>query len=320
MLSLFKKKEKQVVSVREAFDLWDILKMMYSATERFNTYKNDAHDKDLKVLIDLILNPMKKQIETLENELLKYSIPAPDRNSKAINFPNNSQAITDEFIAGELFICIQEKTENLLRAFRTSITNDSVRALFENIALDSINKTDKIIQYLKLKGWIDTPPLYNNIPPNITEKVATMEIANLWDHLTFRYDNRNTTEILHSYANDQDFKLTLDLGLRTLEEQIKILEKEVDYFGIPLPKRPGKITMKPEKTEILHDDHMFRTLLAGLQGATIMHAQTLKECTFNNRIRKIFKVLLEEELNLLDKYFKFGKLKGWFHPTPQYGS
>lgn len=200
-----------------------------------------------------------------------------------------------------------------------SVTNDSVRGLFKKVAMEKINSMDKIVQYLKVKGWIGTPPLYKNVPQNVNEMVTTIDVANLWDHLTYRYDNVHTTEVMLHYARDLDFKLTLGMGLKTLTEQVDMLEKELEYFAIPLPKRPGKVTMTPSNTEILNDDHMYRTLLIGLQGAAQLHVQPLKECTFNDRTRGIFKKLLIDEINCIDKYYKFGKLKGWFHPIPVYG-
>jgi len=50
----------------------------------------------------------------------------------------------------------------------------------------------------------------------------------------------------------------------------------------------------------------------------MVHAQTLKECIFNDRVRGIFKQLLIDELNYIDNYYKFGKMKGWFHEIPMY--
>jgi len=150
-------------------------------------------------------------------------------------------------------------------------------------------------------------------------KSTTIEVGNLWDHLAFRYDNIYTTEVMRSHAHDADFILTLEMGLKLLEGQVEMLEKELQYFGIALPVRPGKATMTPGSTEIISDDHMYRTLLSGLQGAAILHIQPLKQCTFNDRIRGLFKKLLLDEIDLIDRYYKFGKLKGWLHPAPLYG-
>jgi len=151
-----------------------------------------------------------------------------------------------------------------------------------------------------------------------------VEIYHLWHHLTYRYDNMNTTEItteiIKLFTYDGDYKVTLELGLVTLRKQIGMLEKELTYFGIPLPNAPGILTFTPGNTEILKDDHMFRTLLDRLQGAALIHLEPLKECTYNDRIRGIFKNLFVEELQIIDNLYKYGKIKGWFHPIPMYGA
>ena len=312
-------KRQQMVDVHEAFYLWDVLKSKYSALESLKIYKNDTHDLDLKKIIDLVIRKLEKNVKIFENELKKYSIQAPDRNRMFVNIPQNTQAVTDEYLASQLFLFFQEEIEHFLKAYRSCITNDNVRALIKDMALDKINELDSIVCYLRFKGWISTPPVYKNVPKNVTEEITTIEIGNLWDHLTYRYDNVHTTQVIRSYARDADFIFSLDMGLKILEKQVEILEKELQFFGVPLPKRPGKVTMTPSSTEILFDDHMYRTLLHGIQGAAILHIQPLKQCTFNERIRGIFKKLLLEEVGLIDRYFKYGKLKGWLHPAPLNG-
>jgi hypothetical protein len=99
-----------------------------------------------------------------------------------------------------------------------------------------------------------------------------------------------------------------------------MLEKELQYFGIPIPNAPGEVTITPDNTEMLNDDHMFRTLIDGMQGALIIHIQPLKECSLNDRVRGIFKKLLLEELDVIDDLYKYGKIKGWFHSVPTYSS
>lgn len=92
------------------------------------------------------------------------------------------------------------------------------------------------------------------------------------------------------------------------------------YFGIPMPNKPSGITTSDYNTELLEDDYMFRIILIGIQGASMMHAQAVKQCTYNDRIRNTFKKLLLEEISLQDRFIKFGKTKGWLNPVPTYRS
>ncbi len=186
--------------------------------------------------------------------------------------------------------------------------------------LKTIAEEGKFLKYIKAKGWVETPPLYRGTPPGITERLSSVEAAGLWDHLTLRYDNIKTTEVSFSFAYDGDFKATLNGGLKTLKNQANTLEKELDRFGIPLPKRSGTVSASPSNTDILSDDHLYRTMLIGLRAAGMLHAQTIKESTFNDRVRSIFKKMLVDEIMYTDNYYKFGKLKGWLNQAPLYGS
>lgn len=104
----------------------------------------------------------------------------------------------------------------------------------------------------------------------------------------------------------------------SLKEQIAMLEKELLYFGLLMPKPHAKVWVAVENTEFLDEDYIYRHLLIGMQGASIMHAQAYKQCVTNDRIRKIFKQLLLEEVNIINKLIQFGKLKVWLHVAPRY--
>lgn len=49
-----------------------------------------------------------------------------------------------------------------------------------------------------------------------------------------------------------------------------------------------------------------------------MHAQALKQCVTNDRIRKIFRQLVLEEINIGNRLIVYGKIKGWLNEPPQY--
>lgn len=121
------------------------------------------------------------------------------------------------------------------------------------------------------------------------------------------------------FVYDGDFKLLLKVGLQgPLKHQTAMLEKELEHFGIPLPQRLSNVVVPPKNTELLKDEFIYKEIATGIHGAAIMHAQALKQCTTNDRVRGIFERLLLSEVGLLDKLIKFGKVKGWLNPTPQY--
>ena len=309
----------QLLNAAEAHNVWDLLRSNYMAAELIKLWENYANDKDFKLIIGVFIKDIEQQIELLEKELKKYGIKGPDKNRKYINTAANSEALKDEDVAQEFFIYAQENIEMMLRGVRTSTDNDGIRKLILKFTLESMTRIDNIIKYLKTKGWIETPPLYNQVPDNVKEKLGAGEAFHLWDHLTYRYDNISQTEIYYAFAKDLEFKLMIKSGLQnSLKKQAELLEKELNYFGIQLPKRPKDYNIPTDETELLNDDHMFRMILLGIQGAAIFHAQALKQCTVNDRVRAIFKELLFDEIKYNDKMIKFGKVKGWLNPVPQF--
>lgn len=312
------KKQQQLVDVRETFNLWDILKSKYDIAEFLSVNYRFAHDLDLKAYITDYLQDIEKNIKILERLLTKYSIQGPSQGRISVNWAGNSEPTRDEMIALQMMIYIQEHIENLLRATRTSVTNDSIRLTLTRILKRSIKNSDRIYKYLKMKGWIETPPIYPNTAPDQIEKISCASVAHLWDHLTYRYDTIRRTKTYLALIKDGDFKILLERGIAELNAQVNILEDQCRKFGITPPKRPPKVIVTPENSEIFTDDQIYRAILEGLQSAGMMHAEALKQCTTNDSIRQLFQSMLLGEIDFYHNFIKYGKVKGWLHPVPAY--
>ena len=310
--------KQKLVDVREAFNLWDMLKSKYTIIERLETNGEFLHDKDLKMIIDSYVKTLNNNKKILEDLLRTYQLPGPDQGRCSVHWAGNSEPIRDEFIAREALIFIQEHIENMLRTSRTSVTNDNVREVVTKMLKETLEKAEGIYGYLKLKGWIDTPPLYPNIPSHQKEKISCAAASHLWDHITLRYDNLRETKVYHSMANDGEFKAIIKRGIDQLNKQTNLLEDECKKFGITLPKRPAEVIIPPGSSEIYGDDQMYKDIFKGLQGAGILHTEALKQITYNDRVRKIFKDFLDEEIDFYNNFVKYGKMKGWLHPVPAY--
>lgn len=302
----------------EAFNLWDILNSKYHEIERLEILQHFVHDTDLKLIIKYIVQELNENVSILKKIMSKYKVIAPGENRIIGPPPCNIEMYTDEFIAGEILLYIQEHIENLLRLLRTSMTNDDIRTTISKMAKETINQEPKIVSYMAAKGWIKMCPRYNNVPATVTENISAAEAYHLWDHLCYRYDNIQQTRTLSGFVHDIDFKLVLEEGIRTLTSQMEMLEKEIKRFGIVAPKKPPDVTIYNDQKYLFDDDHIYRTILIGLQGASVLHAQSFKQCTLNARVKDIFRRLLMAEIDLLGRYIKFGKLKGWLNPSPSY--
>ncbi len=312
------KEKKELVDVREVFNIWDILKSKYDTIERFEIYQKFAHDNDLILIINNYIKAFKENRTILENLMRKYAIKGPDMGRSFSDWSRNTEIMRDEIIAQEILLYSQGHIENMLRTVNTSVTNDKVRITISKMMEETINKSEYLYQYLKLKGWIEVPPLYPETSADIKEIISCAEVANLWDHLTFRYDNVRVNKIYEQLTHDGDFAIVLRRGVDILTDQIEQLENECKKFGISLPKRPSSVIVTSVNTELIDDDAMYRDILKGLQGASILHIAALKQCVINDRIRGIFKNMFKKELGYYHNFIKYGKLKGWVHPVPFY--
>ncbi|HHX74623.1 MAG TPA: DUF3231 family protein [Firmicutes bacterium] len=220
----------------------------------------------------------------------------------------------------KLFLTLlQENIVMHLRAIQTSLTTEHIRSMFRKFLDDEIMVFDRAVKYSKAKGWIGSPPNYPFTPPGVAEKVNVGEVYHLFNHLTTRYDTLEISQIYEHYAKDPDFALILRKGIgKTLEKQINILEKELDYFGIPLMERPPKSVRPPGNAEVFEDNLMFRAVFTGIQYMLNLHADAVKMITTNDRLRTMFARFLQEELGIFDQLAKYGKLKGWLRPVPLY--
>lgn len=308
------------INCQEVYSLWDLLASKYQFREKLHFWKNFAHDNDLVDLLNEIDNIITKTIHSLERISKKYNIPGPEVGVVDVNTSANTEAIRDELIAQDVFLWLQGVVELLLRAIRTTTTNDDVRSHFIDIIKTHLKLMDKIVPYKRNKGWINSPLLYPHIPKGVEEKLDAGEAFHLWDHLTFRYDNIHQTEIYKESSNDTELKMLLTMGIaHVLKNHVEKLENECLKFGIPLPKKPAEIIAVPTPTpSFINDDYIYRTIYIGIIGATLIHAAAVKQSLTNDRIRKYFIHLLFEEIDVQNNLIKYGKLKGYLNEAPHY--
>ncbi len=313
-------KNANTINCQEAYGIWDLLSANYQFLEKLHVWRNFAHDKDLLLILNTINVRLEKIIQELEKKAKEFSINGPEVGVKDINTSANTEIIRDELIAQDTFIWLQDITELLLRTIRTSTTNDAVRKMIINIDKMNIDMMNNMISYLRIKGWINNAPIYTNIPKNTKEVIDAGEAFHLWDHLTYRYDNIHQTEVFYDLTQDLELKALINIGLKQiLQKETAKLEEECLKFGIPLPKKPSSVVSMP--TDMQHyfqDDFIFRTIWIGITGATTIHETAIKQSVTNDRIRNFFIELLLSEIEILSRFIRYGKLKGYLNEPPQY--
>jgi len=149
------------------------------------------------------------------------------------------------------------------------------------------------------------------------KEINVSEAFHLWNHLVTRYSIIQTTEIMGNYARDMDLKFIINAGVRALKDQVKVLEKEMLSYGIPLPIRPPKQMKVASNMEIYSDRYIYRRILRGIQSYLPTHTAAFVHST-SPKIRELFMHALIEEMKHYDKFMEYGKLKGYVMRPPVY--
>ncbi|WP_006520629.1 DUF3231 family protein [Desulfoscipio gibsoniae] len=149
------------------------------------------------------------------------------------------------------------------------------------------------------------------------ENINVSEVYHLWNHLMQRYNVIHVTNLLNSFVKDNDLKLVLNSGSKTLTKHIKLLEKELLNYGIPLPNRPPKNVQKTVNAELISDKQIYRRILRGIQAFLPVHNMAFIHST-SPKIRDLFMSFMVEEMKIYDKYLEYGKIKDYLIKPPVY--
>ncbi len=115
-----------------------------------------------------------------------------------------------------------------------------------------------------------------------------------------------------------DLKVLMQTCLdKLISPQIKKLEDAMSKYQIPLPVQPPKSISIPTNLEAARDQAIYRITMSGSQSALMIHVKAINICT-NDSLRGLFLNFLNQELHMHDNLIKFGKVKGWVFPPPQY--
>ncbi len=113
--------------------------------------------------------------------------------------------------------------------------------------------------------------------------------------------------------------MILQQGLQSLNKQVSELEQKALNFAVILPERPPasmKVAIDPET---LTDAFMYSNIFSGMIEAIDLHMRSVIETITNDSLRDYFYELLKDEINMFNKFLKYGKAKGWTKIIPIYG-
>ncbi len=158
--------QKEPLHYGEVFSLWSFLAVAKGNSSSYQTMYNHAGDKDLKRLLEELVQGSKQETQEIE-EILKVNgvalPPAPPDKSVAdledipvgarLNDPEISSAISLNISQG-LVACSQ--------AIGQSIRED-IAMLFGQFHMSKVQVGAKALRLNKEKGWLIVPPLHKKI-------------------------------------------------------------------------------------------------------------------------------------------------------------
>lgn len=311
-----KSSQKTKLSTQEGHHLWNLCNMYYMLSDNINRFSSHIHDEDFKYLIEQHKEYFQGEINDFEKLMSNYGIKSPKPATIGnIKAKENTELTQDSDIAQTEYIFLRTVISIHIKMIKDTLFSDSLREFFMESTKESMEMLDDYVEYLKMKNWIEYPPLYEDAP--VEEEVSANEVYHLWEHLNYRYTNINQTRIFISFVQDDDFKVILSEGLETLQQQITKLENKLTSLSSPLPQKFPENLPAPENRNIIGDEYIFNMILNGMQNAAFLHGSSIQEMIVNKEIREFFHELLFAEMDMIDKMIKYGKTKGWLPNVPK---
>ncbi|KAA0544902.1 DUF3231 family protein [Bacillus sp. BGMRC 2118] len=154
----------------EVHGVWSYLAGSKAMTAGYQVYLNHTGDKDLRKIIEDMIDTMKDETEQLEVILKANGIalpPAPPERPEAnieeippgarVNDPEVSAALSADVAAG-LIMCSQQMAQAI---------REDIAVMFGQFHTVKAQYGLKLLRLNKEKGWLVPPPLHVKIPEQV---------------------------------------------------------------------------------------------------------------------------------------------------------
>jgi hypothetical protein len=149
------------IGCAEAANLWDHIIVRYDNLHVTEVMSNLVHDKDFKIVFDMGIELLVKQIGMLENKCKKYGIALPDRPND-VAMPKELQLnFSDKYFYRELLSGMHGAALIHAKSFKQSTSNHDVRKIFKELLLTEVEQFGMFVKFGKMKEWIYPAPRFN---------------------------------------------------------------------------------------------------------------------------------------------------------------
>ncbi len=153
--------EKQnFLNVNEVYCIWDILVSKLDIMETTQLLENFIDDADLRIISNQLVKGLQSGITDMESLMKNYNIPFPPRPPAGNNTTTSLEDLNDKVIYENILEGIQTFFPILSHGFMNS-TSPKVRKIIKNHLLLTLELQEQIVEYGKLKNYLNIPPVYN---------------------------------------------------------------------------------------------------------------------------------------------------------------
>lgn len=154
-------KDKQgLINVSEAFYAWDIMVTKLDILDTLHILQNFIDDIDLRLISNQVIAALKSGIKGMEKIMDRYGVPFPIRPSVGSKTTMTMEYYTDRYIFHNLHESILAFFPVLAQGYMQS-TVPYAKKEFKKHLTTTMELHEELIEYGKLKGFLNEPPVYN---------------------------------------------------------------------------------------------------------------------------------------------------------------
>lgn len=309
-------RKKYEITVLEAGNMWNKLLARYDLVENILILNNHIKEEDLRKEVKLVLKKINLQARKLEKAMAEYSIPLMLKPPGEVNIAEDVAVYPDRYIYSRIFHSVKRFLPVHIVSFVQS-TSLNLRKMFKGFLLEEMDMYERLQDFGLRKNWLQPQPEYRNGRSSVQERPSIMEVAQMWNKLIARYETMEFTNYMDNLTRDVDLKTAIVVGQGTLQEQILGLENMMQKYGAAVPERPPDAENTARPIDAITDRYIYRQMFRGIQSFLPIHMVAFQESQTPS-VRKKFKSLLLEEIDIYDKFIYYGLLKDWVYKPPSF--
>ncbi|ADL12342.1 DUF3231 family protein [Acetohalobium arabaticum] len=152
------------------------------------------------------------------------------------------------------------------------------------------------------------------------EQISSNETFHIWNSLRVRYISTETYNLYKNFIHDKDLEILINEHLEQFNQEIEQLENLTNNYQIKAPDRPAEDINTTKQLDQITDRYIFRKIYADLISELHYLIRPVTESISNDNVRDFFSNMLFNHLDMLDEFYKYGKLKGWTTMQPKHYS